>query len=59
MKDGLINGEVTGFKILNIGIASFLRKIALKFALKELSDKGISYDNGKVIIQYKSSRDNT
>ena len=53
MKDGLINGEVTGFRILNIGIASFLRKIALKFALKELSDKGISYDNGKVIIQYK------
>ena len=53
MKDGLINGEVTGFRILNIGIASFLRKIALKFALKELNDKGISYDNGKVIIQYK------
>lgn len=53
MENGLINGEVTGFKILNIGIASFLRKIALKFALKSLSDMGISYDNGKVIIQYK------
>ena len=53
MENGLINGEVTGFKILNIGIVSFLRKIALKFALKSLSDMGISYDNGKVIIQYK------
>lgn len=53
MENGLINGEVTGFKILNIGIASFLRKIALKFALKSLSDMGISYDKGKVIIQYK------
>lgn len=53
MENGLIKGEVTGFKVLNIGIASFLRKIALKFALKSLSDKGISYDKGKVIIQYK------
>lgn len=53
MEDGLIKGEVTGFKILNIGIASFLRKIALKFALKSLGDMGISYKDGKVIIQYK------
>lgn len=53
MQDGLILGMVTGFKILNIGIASFLRKVALKYALKSLSDKGISYDKGKVIVQYK------
>lgn len=53
MEDGLIRGEVTGFKILNIGIASFLRKIVLKFALKFLGDMGISYRDGKVIIQYK------
>ena len=53
MENGLIKGEVIGFKILNIGIASFLRKIALKFALKSLKDKGISYNNGKVVIQYK------
>ena len=53
MEDGLIKGEVTGFKVLNIGIASFLRKIALKFALKSLGDMGISYKDGKVIIQYK------
>lgn len=53
MENGLIKGEVTGFKILNIGIASFLRKIALKFALKSLGDMGISYKDGKVIIQYK------
>lgn len=53
MENGLIRGKVTGFKVLNIGIASFLRKIALKFALKSLKDKGINYDNGNVIIQYK------
>lgn len=53
MENGLIRGEVIGFKVLNIGIASFLRKMALKFALKSLKDKGINYDKGKVIIQYK------
>lgn len=53
MKGDLIFGDITGFKILNIGIASFLRKIALKYALKSLSDKGITYEKGKVIIQYK------
>ena len=47
------NGELTGFKILNIGIPSFIRKTILKFALKSLSDVGINYDKGKVIIQYK------
>lgn len=53
MENGLINGELTGFKILNIGIPSFIRKTILKFALKSLSDVGINYDKGKVIIQYK------
>ncbi len=53
MENGLINGELTGFKILNIGIPSFIRKAILKFALKSLSDVGINYDKGKVIIQYK------
>lgn len=53
MENGLINGELTGFKILNIGIPSFIRKAILKFTLKSLSDVGINYDKGKVIIQYK------
>lgn len=53
MENGFINGELTGFKILNIGIPSFIRKTILKFALKSLSDVGINYDKGKVIIQYK------
>ncbi|WP_347372450.1 YkvA family protein [Clostridium saudiense] len=53
MENGLINGELTGFKILNIGIPSFIRKTILKFELKSLSDVGINYDKGKVIIQYK------
>lgn len=53
MENGLINGELTGFKILNIGIPSFVRKTILKFALKSLTEVGINYDKGKVIIQYK------
>ena len=53
MENGLINGELTGFKILNIGIPSFIRKTILKFALKSLTEVGINYDKGKVIIQYK------
>lgn len=53
MENGLTKGEVTGVKILNVGIPSFVRKVALKFILKSLKDKGIYYENGKVIIQYK------
>ncbi|WP_196001454.1 YkvA family protein [Clostridium sp. 1001271B_151109_B4] len=53
MENGLINGELTGFKVLNIGIPSFIRKTILKFALKSLTEVGINYDKGKVIIQYK------
>ena len=53
MENGLTKGEVTGVKILNVGIPSFVRKVALKFILKSLKDKGIYYEKGKVIIQYK------
>lgn len=53
MENGLTKGEVTGVKILNVGIPSFVRKVALKFILKSLKDKGIHYEKGKVIIQYK------
>lgn len=53
MENGLTKGEVTGGKILNVGIPSFVRKVALKFILKSLKDKGIHYEKGKVIIQYK------
>lgn len=52
-KDGLIQGEVVAFKILNIGIISIFRKLALKYALKALEDKGISYNKGKIHINYK------
>ena len=41
MENGLTKGEVTGVKILNVGIPSFVRKVALKFILKSLKDKGI------------------
>lgn len=53
MENRLIKGEVTGIKILNLGIPSFVRKLVLKFVLKSLKDKGIHYEKGKVIIQYK------
>lgn len=49
----MIQGEICKFKVLNIGIASFFRKIALKYALKSFADKGITYNEGKVNIQYK------
>ena len=51
--NNMIQGEISKFKVLNIGIASFIRKIALKFALKSFADKGITYKDGKVNIQYK------
>lgn len=49
----MIQGEICKFKVLNIGIASFFRKIALKYVLKSFADKGITYNEGKVNIQYK------
>lgn len=51
--EGRIQCDLTGFKVINIGVFSFIRKIALKYALKSLSDKGIQYIDGKVDIQYK------
>lgn len=51
--DGIIEVEVIGFKVLNIGIISIFRKMALKYALKALENKGITYNKGKVNINYK------
>ena len=51
--DSMIIGQVLSFKIINLGIPNFLRKIIFKYALKSLSDKGITYENGEVYIQYK------
>ncbi len=48
-----ISAEVTGFKVLSLSIAKFIRKIALKMALKSLKDKGIVYSEGVVNINYK------
>lgn len=53
IENEMIQGEICKFKVLNIGIASFFRKIALKYALKSCADKGITYKDGKVNIQYK------
>ncbi len=48
-----ISAEVSTFKILSLSVAKFIRKMALKIALKSLKDKGIIYSNGVVKINYK------
>lgn len=53
IEDGIITGELLGFKISKLKIASILRKATLKFALKSLEDTGIKYDKGKIIIDIK------
>lgn len=53
VEDGIIHGEVLGFKISKLKIASILRKATLKFALKSLEDTGIKYDKGRIIIDIK------
>ena len=53
IEDGKIYGEISTFKILNIGILSIFRKLALKYAVKSFEDKGIYYEKGKVIINIK------
>lgn len=54
VENGIIHGEVSSFKIAKIKIFSILRKAALKFALKSLEEKGITYKDGKVVINIKS-----
>lgn len=53
IENGIIHGEITYFKIAKIKIFSILRKAALKYALKSLEEKGISYNDGKVVINLK------
>lgn len=53
VEDGKIYGEISTFKILNIGILSIFRKLALKYAVKSFEDKGIHYEKGKIIINIK------
>ena len=49
--NGVIAAEIVKLKILNLGIASFVRKLALKYVLKTFKEKGIVYNNGKVEIE--------
>lgn len=53
IEDGIIHGEVSFFKVAKLKIFSIFRKAALKFALKSLEEKGISYNDGKVVINIK------
>lgn len=54
VENGIIHGEVTSFKIAKIKVFSLLRKMALKYALKAIEEKGIKYQDGKVVINLKS-----
>lgn len=54
VEDGIIHGEVSYCKVAKLKIFSLFRKAALKFALKSLEEKGISYNKGKVEINLKS-----
>ena len=53
IENGVIHGEISSFKIAKIKILSIFRKAALKYALKSLEEKGISYNDGKVVINLK------
>lgn len=53
VEDGIIHGEVSSFKIAKIKVFSLLRKMALKYTLKSLEEKGIDYQDGKVVINLK------
>lgn len=53
VEDGIIHGEVSSFKIAKIKVFSLLRKMALKYTLKSLEEKGIEYQDGKVVINLK------
>ncbi|MBE6053650.1 MAG: DUF1232 domain-containing protein [Clostridium sartagoforme] len=54
IEDGIIHGEVSYFKVAKLKIFSIFRKAALKFALKSLEEKGIGYNDGKVVINLKA-----
>lgn len=51
--NGVIEGELVEFKVSKIKIMSFIRKAALKYALKSIEEKGIKYLDGKVLIDIK------
>lgn len=51
--NGKIYANITGFKVMKVGIFSYVRKLALKYALKSFSDMGILVDHGNVIVNLK------
>lgn len=52
-ENNIINIEINKIKILNIGIMSWMKNIAIKYLLKSFKEKGITYNKGKVEIEYK------
>lgn len=53
VEDGIISAQVSSFKLAKIKIGSLIRKLALKYALKSLSDNGINYKDGAASIDLK------
>ena len=51
--EGKIYADVTNFKVMKLGIFSFARRVALKYALKSFNDMGILVEKGKVIVNVK------
>ena len=52
-ENNIIKIEITKIKVLNIGILKFIKNMAIKYLLKSFKEKGITYNKGKVEIEYK------
>lgn len=53
LENNIISIEISKIKILNVGIMSFIKNMAIKYLLKSFQEKGITYNKGKIEIQYK------
>ena len=52
-ENNIIKIEITKIKVLSIGILKFIKNMAIKYLLKSFKEKGITYNKGKVEIEYK------
>lgn len=50
VKDGIINGKFSGFKVMKMGLFRPIRSLVLKFALKAVNVNGIKADKDRVQI---------
>lgn len=52
-EENIIKLQLGKIKVLNIGIFSVIRNMAVKYLLKSFKEKGIDYNKGNIEIQYK------